>query len=133
MFIDREELKDYPFKGVFYKSEVDKSLPPSQQVHKEVIICEVQCDIQQYSDARVGTNVRAEYSVYVPFDSDTEEIPVQRGNMFRGHQYGLLVAGRVNGVFPSQLGTFQNYSENLSDGKEHRCRGYLAIVEATDV
>lgn len=132
-YIDRDELQDYPFTGTFYKSVIDKTNPLTQQVEEEVVIAEVVCDIQEESNFRATATAKAVYGVYVPFDSETDEVPVQRGHMFRGYQYGLLVAGKVIGVFPSQLGTFENYTERNGDVVPHRCRGYLARVEATDV
>lgn len=132
-YIDRSELADYPFNGTFYKSTIDKSLPLDQQTETEVVIAEVKCDIQEDANFRATATAKAVYAVYVPFDGDTDIVPVQRGNMFRGYQYGLLVAGKVIGVFPSQLGTFENYTERGSDVVPHKCRGYLARVEATDV
>jgi predicted signal transduction protein with EAL and GGDEF domain len=91
------------------------------------------CDIQEDANFRATQTSKAVYGVYVPFDGDEDVVPVQRGMMFRGYQYGLLVAGKVIGVFPSQLGTFENYTERGSDVVPHHCRGYLARVEATDV
>ena len=132
-YIDRDELQDFPFEGEFYKSEKDKSLPPSQQVSTEVVICKVHCDIQEESNFRATQSSKAVYGVYVPFDSETDVVPVQRGNMFRGYQYGLLISGKVIGVFPSQLGTFENYTERGDDVVPHQCRGYVARVEASDV
>jgi len=132
-YIDRDELQDYPFTGTFYTSESDDDKPLTEQEEERVVIAEVVCDIQEDSNARVSNTARAVYDVYVPFDSETDVVPVQRGNMFEGYQYGLLVAGRVIGVFPSQLGTFDNYAERGEDVVPHRCRGYLARVEATDV
>ena len=132
-YIDRDELQDFPFTGKFYKSEIDKTKPLTEQVETEVTIAEVVCDIQEESNFRATATAKAVYGVYVPFDSDTTEIPVQRGHMFKGYQYGLLVSGKVIGVFPSQLGPFDNYTERGSDVVPHRCRGYLARVEATDV
>lgn len=132
-YIDKDELQDYPFDGTFYKYNTDKTLPPSQQVAQEVIICNVKCDIQEGANNRSSTTVKAVYEIYVPFDSEANSVPVQRGDLFRGYQYGLLVAGRVIGVFPSQIGTFENYFTNPTDNRLHRCRGYLARVEATDV
>lgn len=131
-YIDRDELQDYPFTGVFYKSEYDDSLPLDEQVETEVVIAEVVCDIQEESNFRATATAKAVYGVYVPFDSETGVVPVQPGNMFRGSQYGLIVAGKVIGVFPSQLGTFDNYTERGSDVVPHRCRGYLARVEAVE-
>ena len=130
-YIDRDELQDYPFTGTFYRAVKDTSslLNPVT----EEIVAEVVCDIQEESNFRATQTAKAVYGVYVPFDSETDVVPVQRGMMFRGEQYGLLVAGKVIGVFPSQLGTFENYTERGSDVVPHRCRGYLARVEATDV
>lgn len=132
-YIDKNELQDYPFTGVFYKSVIDKTKPLSQQVEEEVIIAEVVCDIQEGANFRATVTSKAVYEIYVPFDSDEGVVPVQRGNMFRGSQYGLVVAGKVIGVFPSQLGTFDNYTDKGGDVVPHRCRGYIARVEATDV
>ena len=132
-YIDRDELQDYPFEGEFYKSTKDTSLPLTQQVQTEVVICKVRCDIQEESNFRATATAKAVYGIYVPFDGDKGVIPVQRGHMFRGYQYGLLVAGKVIGVFPSQLGTFENYMEASNDVVPPHCRGYLARVEATDV
>ena len=132
-YIDRDELQDFPFTGEFYTTEVDNSLPPSQQVRKDVVICQVHCDIQEESNVRATQASKAVYGIYGPFDSDTDIVPVQRGHMFRGYQYGLLISGKVIGVFPSQLGTFENYTERGTDVVPHQCRGYIARVEATDV
>lgn len=133
-YIDKDELQDFPFTGVFYTSEKDTSLPLSQQVATEKIIAEVVCDIQEDANFRATQSSKAVFGIYVPFDSDADTVPVQRGMMFRGYQYGLLVQGKVIGVFPSQLGPFENYTE-MGDGDvvPHHCRGYLARVEASDI
>ena len=130
-YIDRDELHDYPFTGTFYRAVKDTSslLAPVT----EEVVAEVVCDIQEDANYRATQTSKAVYGVYVPFDGDEDVVPVQRGMMFRGYQYGLLVAGKVIGVFPSQLGTFENYTERGSDVVPHHCRGYLARVEATDV
>jgi hypothetical protein len=130
-YIDRDELQDYPFTGTFYRAVKDTSslLAPVT----EEVVAEVVCDIQEDANFRATQTSKAVYGVYVPFDGDEDVVPVQRGMMFRGYQYGLLVAGKVIGVFPSQLGTFENYTERGSDVVPHHCRGYLARVEATDV
>lgn len=130
-YIDRDELQDYPFTGTFYRAVKDTSslLNPVT----EETVAEVVCDIQEESNFRATATAKAVYGIYVPFDGDDDVVPVQRGMMFRGYQYGLLVAGKVIGVFPSQLGTFENYTERGGDVVPHHCRGYLARVEATDV
>lgn len=131
-YIDRDEIQDYPFTGTFYKTDVDKTQPLTFQTEMKVVVAQVVCDIQKDSNSLVSNVAKAIYEVYVPFDSDIEQIPVQRGHLFKGYQYGLLVMGRVVGVFPSQLGTFENYTES-DDVVPHRCRGYVARVEAVDV
>lgn len=131
-YIDRDELRDYPFEGEFYeavKTDTSSLLNPVT----ERLVARVVCDIQEDANFRATQTSKAVYGVYVPFDGDEDVVPVQRGMMFRGYQYGLLVAGKVIGVFPSQLGTFENYTERGSDVIPHHCRGYLARVEATDV
>ena len=130
-YIDRDELQDYPFTGTFYRAVKDTSSLLAQVT--EEVVAEVVCDIQEDANFRATQTSKAVYGVYVPFDGDEDVVPVQRGMMFRGYQYGLLVAGKVIGVFPSQLGTFENYTERGSDVVPHHCRGYLARVEATDV
>lgn len=130
-YIDKDELQDYPFSGTFYRAVKNTSslLNPTE----EEVVAEVVCDIQKHSGVLVSNVAKAVYDVYVPFDSESDIVPVQRGMMFRGEQYGLLVSGRVTGVFPMQVGTFENYTERGGDVVPHQCRGYLAIVEATDV
>ena len=130
-YIDRDELQDYPFTGTFYRAVKDTSSLLAQVT--EEVVAAVVCDIQEDANFRATQTSKAVYGVYVPFDGDEDVVPVQRGMMFRGYQYGLLVAGKVIGVFPSQLGTFENYTERGSDVVPRHCRGYLARVEATDV
>lgn len=130
-YIDRDELQDYPFHGTFYKAV--KNYSSLLNPVTEEVVAEVVCDIQKHSGILVSNVTKAVYDVYVPFDSESDVVPVQRGMMFRGEQHGLLVSGRVTGVSPMQVGTFENYTERGSDVVPHQCRGYLAIVEATDV
>lgn len=118
--IDMNELQEYPFTGEFYKSTIDTTKPLTDRKEVKVVIAQVVCDIQEDKNSRVNATAKTTYEVYVPFDGD--EIPVEVGHMFSGTQYGLLVAGKVIGVFPSQVGTG-------FDGR----RGYLARVETVDV
>lgn len=113
-YIDRDEIMDAPFDGVFYKTEIDTDKPLDERTEEEVIICQVKCDIMQDSHARYGTNIHAVYRIDVPL-GDEDNIPVQRGNLFRGEQYGLSISGRVIGVFASQL------------------KGWFAFVETNEV
>jgi hypothetical protein len=110
MHIDRDEIQEYPFDGVFYTSVIDKSLPLESQVEREVVLLETKCDITEASHSRVGEFIKAVYSVFVPFDKEAlNPIEVNRGVMFRANMYGLPIEGKVEGVFPSQLGGFVAY------------------------
>lgn len=110
MYIDRNEIQEYPFTGVFYTSVIDRSLPLEEQVETEVVILETPCDILEASHSRVGEFIKAVYSIFVPFDKEEENpIDVNRGVLFRANQYGVLIEGKVEGVFPSQLGGFVAY------------------------
>lgn len=132
-YIDRDELQDFPFAGTFFRSTSDPTLPPSQQVETEVIVANVSCDVQEESNFRATASAKSVYGVYVPFDSDSGTIPVKAGDMFRGSTYGLNIYGKVIGVFASQIGTFENYTDRSGDVVPHHCRGYIARVEAVDV
>ena len=112
-YIDRDELKLAPYTGEFYTSVIDRDAPLDQQTETEQTICTVKCDIQQDSHARYGTNIHAVYRIDVPFSPwDGENVPVQRGNLFRGEQDGLPVIGKVIGVFSSQLGGWFAFVES---------------------
>lgn len=110
MRLNRNEIEEYPFEGVFYTSEIDKTKPLEQQVEEEVVVLVTKCDIMEASHSRVGDFIKAVYSIYVPFDKTlVDPINVNRGLMFRANMYGLLIEGKVEGVFPSQLGGFVAY------------------------
>jgi hypothetical protein len=108
-FIDDDELKDYPYDGFFYTTEIDNSLPLDEQEEVEVPILECKCDITEASHARVNGFIKAVYSIFVPFCPKCQTIVVNRGNLFRAWQHGVLIKGTVEGVFPSQLGGFVCY------------------------
>lgn len=110
MRLNRNEIEEYPFEGVFYTSAIDKTKPLEQQVEEEVVVLVTKCDILEASHSRVGDFIKAVYSIYVPFDKTlVDPINVNRGLMFRANMYGLLIEGKVEGVFPSQLGGFVAY------------------------
>ena len=106
----RHDIVEYPFHGTFYRSEIDRTLPLEQQTETEVAVLETVCDIQEASHSRLGDFSKAAYAVYVPFDKTLEDpINVSRGMMFRASDYGVIVNGKVTGVFPSQIGGFVAY------------------------
>lgn len=110
MYIDRDEIQEYPFTGTFYTTEIDTTKSLLEQEETEVVILETPCDITEASHSRVGDFIKAVYSIYVPFDKTEEKpISVERGHLFRASDYGVEISGKVEGVFPSQLGGFVAY------------------------
>lgn len=108
-FIDDDELQDYPYNGVFYTTEIDRTKPLDEQEEEEVVILECKCDITESSHAASNGYLKSSYTVYVPFCKKCDSIIVNRGNLFRAWQDGILIKGKVEGVFPSQLGGFTCY------------------------
>lgn len=109
-YIDDNELQDYPFDGTFYTTTIDTTVELDEQTEVEEILLETKCDITEASHARVNGFLKAMYAIHVPFDKESENgIVVNRGDLFRAWMYGMLVKGKVEGVFPSQLGGFTCY------------------------
>lgn len=100
MYIDRQLLKEYPFRGTFYTTDIDTSLPLDERVETETIILETPCDIQETQGKLYNTLV---FAVYFPFDKD-KGINITRGMKFRGVAYKLVVDGKVGSIFPTQMG-----------------------------
>ena len=111
-YIERNILSDYPYHGVFYKKEIDESLPLNQQVEEKVIIYETECDITESSHSWSNNFIWAKYAVYFPYEKDIESIQVKMGNLFEAHVHGLYVNGKVVAVFPSQLGGVTCYIQD---------------------
>lgn len=111
-YIERNILSDYPYHGVFYKKEIDESLPLNQQVEKKVIIYETECDITESSHSWSRNFIWAKYAVYFPYNKENESIVVKMGDLFEANINGLYVNGKVVGVFPSQLGGITCYIQD---------------------
>lgn len=109
MYIDRNLLDKYPYKGKFYRIGVDDSKPLDEQIEEEIVILETPCDIIESSHSWSTNFIWAKYAVYFPFDKDNDEIVVKQGDLFKAEQYGLIVNGKVVGVFLSQLGGITVY------------------------
>lgn len=108
-YFDSRGVQDYPFTGEFYTTTVDTTKDLDKQTETEVIKLRTKCDITEASHARVNGFLKAMYSVFVPFCPKCESIIINRGDLFRAWMYGLLVKGKVEGVFPSTLGGFVCY------------------------
>lgn len=108
-YFNDNEIKEYPYRGEFYVTEIDTSKPLSEQTETETVILKTECDITEASHERVNGFLKAMYSVYVPYCPNCDTIVVNRGNLFRAWVSGLLVKGTVEGVFPSTLGGYVCY------------------------
>lgn len=115
MYTDRNILNEYPFVGEFYRIEIDENNPNlEERVEREVSILITPCDITEASHARRSNFISASYAIYIPLDTEREKVLIKRGNLFRADMYGLLVDGKVIGVFPSQMGGVTVYIEDLT-------------------
>lgn len=102
MYIDRKDIIEYPYDGVFYTTEVDKTLPLDERVETEIVVYETKCDIQESLRTNTGP-IRETFGIYFPFD-EAAEFPIRDGLFFRGNMFGIEVSGIVRGVFPTQMG-----------------------------
>lgn len=112
MYIDHDRLQDYPYYGSFYRVGIDESLPLDQQKEEKIVIFETPCDIAESSHSWSRNFIWAKYAIYFPFDKEKEDIKVRLGDLFEADVHGLIVNGKVVGVFPSQLGGVTIYVQD---------------------
>ena len=84
-----------------------------EQIEEEKEIFVTPCDIVEGGHSRSRTFMSADWEVNFPFDKDVEPIVVKRGDTFSGEMYGVLIQGKVMGVFPTQMGGCVAYIEDL--------------------
>lgn len=105
MFTDHHKgVEEYPFIGEFYRIDEDNDFPLNQQRPAMEAYFVTPCDIAEAGHTRRSNFIEASFVVSFPFDKERDTILVRRGDMFRGEIFGLVVDGKVVGVFPSQLG-----------------------------
>ncbi len=114
MYIDRDILQEYPFEGEFYYIGIDESLPLEERVEVEMLRLKTLCDIQEASHTVKSNFIDATYTIYIPFDKDNEKVVIRRGDTFKADMYGLMVDGKVIGVFPSQMGGITVYIKDVT-------------------
>lgn len=93
-------FKEYPYEGKFSRSFIDESKPLDERVEEFIEILSTECDIQEASHTGSGNFIKAAFEVYFPINGN---INVRNGDKFEGEIEGLVVNGRVIGVFPTQL------------------------------
>ena len=131
--IDRRQLTEYPFDGVFYEYKDDKSGGLLNTKVEEVEVLRVKCDIQQTSQIGNAGFLASSYTIFFPLepnssligkygeksvseetrtpsqtdlidDTSYKPIVIKRGMYFRGSIYGYEVNGKVTSIAPSMLG-----------------------------
>ena len=74
MKIDRRQLKEYPFDGVFYEYKDDKSGGLLNTKVEEVEVLRVKCDIQQTSQLGNAGFLASSYTIFFPLEANVSLI-----------------------------------------------------------
>ena len=74
MNIDRRQLSEYPFDGVFYEYKDDKSGGLLNTQVEEVEVLRVKCDIQQTSQLGNAGFLASSYTIFFPLESNVSLI-----------------------------------------------------------
>ena len=74
MNLDRRQLKEYPFDGVFYEYKDDKSGGLLNTKVEEVEVLRVKCDIQQTSQIGNAGFLASSYTIFFPLEDNTSLI-----------------------------------------------------------
>ena len=74
MKIDRRQLKEYPFDGVFYEYKDDKSGGLLNTKVEEVEVLRVKCDIQQTSLLGNSGFLASSYTIFFPLEANVSLI-----------------------------------------------------------
>lgn len=74
MKIDRRQLKEYPFDGVFYEYKEDKSGGLLNTQVEEVEVLRVKCDIQQTSLLGNAGFLASSYTIFFPLEANVSLI-----------------------------------------------------------
>lgn len=74
MKIDRRQLSEYPFDGVFYEYKDEKSGGLLNTKVEEVEVLRVKCDIQQTSQNDNAGFLASSYTIFFPLEDNTSLI-----------------------------------------------------------
>ena len=74
MKIDRRQLSEYPFDGVFYEYKDDKSGGLLNTKVEEVEVLRVKCDIQQTSQLGNAGFLASSYTIFFPLEANVSLI-----------------------------------------------------------
>ena len=74
MKIDRRQLSEYPFDGVFYEYKDDKSGGLLNTKVEEIEVLRVKCDIQQTSQIGNSGFLASSYTIFFPLEANVSLI-----------------------------------------------------------
>ena len=74
MKIDRRQLSEYPFDGVFYEYKDDKSGGLRNTKVEEIEVLRVNCDIQQTSQIGNSGFLASSYTIFFPLEANVSLI-----------------------------------------------------------
>ena len=85
MKIDRRQLKEYPFDGVFYAYKDDKSGGLLNTKVEEVEVLRVKCDIQQTSLLGNAGFLASSYTIFFPLEANVSLIEKDSNEVTEGN------------------------------------------------
>lgn len=85
MKIDRRQLKEYPFDGVFYEYKDDKSGGLLNTKVEEVEVLRVKCDIQQTSLLGNAGFLASSYTIFFPLEANVSLIEKESNEVTEGN------------------------------------------------
>ena len=105
-------IKEFPYRGRFYRLTYDMSKPLSEQTAEEVELLQTECNILDAGSSLRNDLINASYRIYFPTPC-TETFPFNKGDRFESSVDGFPVKGEVIGIFPSQLRKVQVYIKDF--------------------
>ena len=85
MNIDRRQLSEYPFDGVFYEYKEDKSGGLLNTQVEEVEVLRVKCDIQQTSLLGNSGFLASSYTIFFPLEANVSLIEKESNEATEGN------------------------------------------------
>ena len=85
MNIDRRQLGEYPFDGVFYEYKDDKSGGLLNTKVEEVEVLRVKCDIQQTSLLGNAGFLASSYTIFFPLEANVSLIEKESNEVTEGN------------------------------------------------
>ena len=83
--MDRRQLKEYPFEGVFYEYKDDKSGGLLNTKVEEVEVLRVKCDIQQTSLLGNAGFLASSYTIFFPLEANVSLMEKESNEVTEGN------------------------------------------------